>query len=211
MGMLEPDWEDESSPRDNLRRIWGEVRLEPVGVSGPAIDDCLEALRQTRTLGGVRLGCFHVPEHESFDYFASRNLLVDVDSGDEPGFARHFFSSPAVRSLFPEAGTAGLPGDDMLDFPPVLRWGSPFTFEGEIAERIFHGGAYRSFRGPPARAIATSRRFREAIYGERYTDVMPYTSHDRWHEWFHYVEHSTWLLIDKRYRSIWLLCITDTD
>ena len=210
--MLEPDWEDVSSPRTDLRRIWGEVRFEPVEVSGSAIDDCLGTLRQTRTLGGARLGCFYVPEHEVFDWFASRNLLVDVDGGDEPGFVRHFFSSPTVvRSLFSEAETAGLPEDDMLDFPPAFQWGSPFTFEGEIAERIFQGGAYASFRGPPARAIATARRFREAIYGERYTDTRPYTSYDRWHEWFHHVEHFTWLLIDKRYRSIWLLCITDND
>ncbi|CAA9532863.1 MAG: hypothetical protein AVDCRST_MAG05-4585 [uncultured Rubrobacteraceae bacterium] len=211
MGMLEPDWEDVSSPHTDLRRIWGKVRFEPVEVSGSAIDHCLEALRQTRTLGGARIGCFHVPEHKVFDWFASRNRLVGVDGGDELGFARHFFSSPAVRSLFPEAGTTELPEDDMLDFPPTLQWGSPFTFEGEVAERIFQGGAYASFRGPPTRAIATARRFREAIYGERYTDVRPYTSYDRWHEWFHYVEGATWLLIDKRYRSIWLLCITDTD
>src|ERR687893_1015959 len=119
MGMLEPDWEDVSSPRTDLRRSWGEVRFEPMEVSGSAIDHCLEALRQTRTLGGARIGCFHVPEHEGFDYFASRNLLVDVDGGDELGFARHFFSLPAVRSLFPEADTAELPEDDMLDFPPA--------------------------------------------------------------------------------------------
>ena len=211
MGMLEPDREDESPPYADLRRFWGEVRFEPVEVSGSAIDQCLEALRQTRALGGVRLGCFHVPEHEVFDWFASRNLLVDVEGGDELGFARHFFSSSAVRSLFSEVETVEPPEDDMLDFPPAFEWGSPFTFEGEIAGRIFQGGAYASFRGPPAGAIATARRFREAIYGERYTDVRPYTSYDRWHEWFHYVEHSTWLLIDKRYRSIWLLCITDSD
>ena len=211
MGMLEPDWEDVSLPRTDLRRSWGEVRFEPVEVSGPAIDDCLEALRRTRTLGGARIGCFYVPAHEGFDYFASRNLLVDVDGGDGLGFARHFFSSPAVRSLFPDADTAELPEDDMLDFPPALQWGSPFTFEGEIAERIFQGGAYASFRGSPTGAIDTARRFREAIYGERYTDVRPYTSYDRWHEWFHYVELATWLLIDKRYRSIWLLCVTDSD
>ena len=209
--MLEPDWEDVSSPPTDLRRRWGEVRFEPVEVSGPAIDHCMEELRHTRTLGGVRIGCFHVPEHEGFDYFASRNLLMGTNGSDELGFARHFFSSPAVRSLFPETGTAELPEDDMLDFPPVLQWGSPFTFEGEVAERIFQGGAYKSFRGPPARAIDTARRFREAIYGERYTDVRPYKSCDRWHEWFHHVELATWLLIDKRYRSIWLLCITDSD
>ncbi len=119
--MLEPGWEDLSSPRTDLHRIWGEVRFEPLEVSGSAIDNCLEALRQTRTLGGVRLGCFHVPEHEVFDYFASRNLLVDVDGGDEPGFVRHFFSSSAVRSLFSEADTAEPPEDDMLDFPPVFQ------------------------------------------------------------------------------------------
>lgn len=211
MGMLGPDWKDVSTPSADLRRIWGEVRFEPVEVSGFAIDHCMEALRQTRINGGARIGCFHVPEHEVFDRFASRNLLVDVDGGDETGFARHFFSSPAVRSLFPKVGTAELPEDDMLDFPPAFEWGSPFTFEGEIAGRIFQGGAYKSFRGPPARAIATARGLREAIYGERYTDVRPYTSFDRWHEWFYYVEHFTWLLIDKRYRSIWLICVTDTD
>jgi hypothetical protein len=136
---------------------------------------------------------------------------MGTNGRDEPGFAQHFFSSSAVRPLFTEAGTAELPEDDMLGFPPVLQWGSPFTFEGEIAERIFQGGACASFRGLPARAIATARRFREAICGERYTDVRPYTSYDRWHEWFRHVEHFTWLLIDKRYRSIWLLCITDSE
>ncbi len=211
MGMLEPDWESVSPPGADLRRIWGEVRFEPVDVSGSAIDRCMEALHQTRTYGGVRIGCFHVPEHRVFDWFVSRNSLVDVDGGDYLGFARHFFSSSAVRSLFPEPGTAELPEDDMLDFPPAFQWGSPFTFEGEIAGRIFQGGAYKSFQGPPTRAISTARRFREAIYGDRYTDVRPYTSFDRWHEWFHHVEHFTWLLIDKRYRSIWLICITDTD
>ncbi len=209
--MLEPDREDVSLPPADLRRIWGEVRFEPVDILGPAIDHCLEALRQTRTHGGVRLGCFYVPEHKVLDYFASRNLLVDVDGADELGFARHFFSSPAVRSLFSEAQTAELPEDDMLDFPPVFGWDSPFTFEGEIAERIFEGGAYKTFQGPPARAIATARRFREAIYGERYTDVRPCTSFDRWHARFQYVEHFTWLLMNKRYRSIWLLCVTDSD
>jgi len=91
-----------------------------VEVSGSAIAHCLEALPQTSSHGGVRLGCFHVPEHKVFDYFASRNLLVDVDGGDELGFARHFFSSPAVRSLISGAQTAELPEGDMLDFPPVF-------------------------------------------------------------------------------------------
>ena len=106
---------------------FGEVRFEPVEVSGPAIDHCLEALRQTRTHGGVRLGSFHAPEHKVFDGFASRNFLVDVDGGDELGFARHSFSSSAVRSLFSEAQTAELPEDFMLDFPPVFGYSSPFT------------------------------------------------------------------------------------
>jgi hypothetical protein len=62
-----------------------------------------------------------------FDGFASRNFLVDVDGGDELGFARHSFSSSAVRSLFSEAQTAELPEDFMLDFPPVFGYSSPFT------------------------------------------------------------------------------------
>ena len=109
-------------------------------VSGPEIDHCLEALRQTRTHGGVRPGSFHAPEHGVFDRFASRNLLVDVDGGDELGFARHFSSSAAVRSLFPEAQRAELPKDDMLDFPPVFGWGSPLRFLMR-SRRALHGCA----------------------------------------------------------------------
>ena len=147
--MQEPDWEEVSSSRADLRRTWGEVRFEPVEVSGPAIDYGLEALRQTRTHGGVRPGCFHAPEHRVFDWFASRNLLVDVDRVDELGFARHFFSSAAVPSLFSKTQTAELPKDDMLDFPPVFGWGSPLPLRERSPGAFSKAELTNRFRGHP--------------------------------------------------------------
>lgn len=203
MGMLEPDWKDTHSPYSNPRKIWDEVRFALETFEDPRIDQCLYALRQTRVNGGARLGGFRVSEHKGFDWFASRNRLDEID------FFEHFLNSPIVSSLLPDTGR---PEDkEDLQWPPNFEWGSPFTFDGEIAERLALGGCYATFPGMPTEAVELARSFRGAVFGERYTEVRPYRSFDRWHPWFHYVEHSTWLLIDKRYRRLWLLCLTDTD
>jgi hypothetical protein len=201
--MLDPERYEAYPSYAAQRRMWAEVRFLPEPFGDPEIDECLNALRDTRINGGVRLGCYRVSEHQVFDYFAARNGLEEVR------FFENFLALPAVGSLLPDPGDPECAED--LQWPPAFEWGSSFTFDGEIAERLVWGGCYRAFPGTPPEAVEVARRFRGALYGERYTEVRPYRSFDRWHPWFHYVEHTTWLLVDKRYRRIWLLCLTDTD
>lgn len=189
-----------------MRKMWWDIRFDPEPFENSAIDECLKALRETRIHGGILLGCFRVSEHKVFDWFASRNRL------DEANFFRQFFVSPTVAVALPELRTEGLllDGDGFFGLPE-FEWGSSFTLDGEIAEKLVIGGCHMSFPGTPTEAKELGDRFCKAIFGERYTETQVYRSFDRWHEWFSYVEHLTWLLIDKRYRRIWLLCLTDND
>ena len=101
-------------------------------------------------------------------------------------------------------------GDEAFN-PFEFEWGSSFTLDGEIAEELVLGGCYKSFPGTPTEAKDLGGRFCKALFDNRYTEVRAYRSFNCWHEWFYCVDHVTWLLIDKRYRRISLLCLTDTD
>ncbi len=211
MGMLEPTWNQRYPTPSDIRRMWEEISFEPVVIDHPALDELLDALRRTRVQGGVLLGCFRVSEHRTFDYFASRNGLLSDERDDKVGFSRRFLSSPAVATALPQLSVDSPAQDWDIQFPPLFEWASSLTLDGELAERLVLGGAYHVFPGTPAESKSLGQRFCAAMFGTRYDEVRGYRSFERWHGWFHYVEHTTWLLIDKRRRNIWLLCLTDLD
>jgi hypothetical protein len=112
---------------------------------------------------------------------------------------------------------AGLPAlgiQEPLRAEPDFRFGSAFTLDGELAAILVQGGAYPKFRfqGTAREAKEVGARFCDALFGDRFTEVVVYISHTAWSSWFKNVAWDiTWLGFDRRESRVWLLCLTDTD
>jgi hypothetical protein len=198
--MLEPDW-SQDKPAADPAAMWAELSFTPVPYTEAAIDEVLALLRKARVNGDAFMRCFTVSAHQTFDWFASRNRLEEID------FFSHFLTNAAVVATLPEMVID--PGQ--LATTKFSRR-SAFTLDGEIAELLVSGGAYEQFEGSPAQAKAIGSRFCHAIFGERYTEVESYHTADPWSNWFFGIAwDETYVLLDKGSRKVWLLCTTDTD
>jgi hypothetical protein len=86
------------------------------------------------------------------------------------------------------------------------------TLDGEIAQALVQGGAYKKFSGTAREAKDLGGRFCYALFGDRFTEIQIYKTYKAWSRWFHGVAWDvTWLALDKRFMKVWLLCVTDTD
>jgi hypothetical protein len=181
--------------------MWRELLFTHEPLSHPTIDEVLHHLRATHANGGAEFAQFIVSEHATLHWFGSRNRLDEID------FFDRFLSSPAVASAIPalKIGASGVSGTG-------VEWGNSLTLDGEIAQVLVNGGAYKKFGGPAHEAKDIGRRFCESLFGERFTEVQIYKSYKPWSRWFYDVAwDATWLGFDKRHVKVWLLCVTDTD
>jgi hypothetical protein len=65
---------------------------------------------------------------------------------------------------------------------------------------------------PGAQAKALGAAFCAELFGDRYDDIAVDHSSARWSYWFKGVAwDSTWVVTDRRYRRLTVLCITDVD
>lgn len=199
--MLEPELDQTKPTVAQSEAMWDEISFTPVGYQEPAIDQVLQILRETRINGNAMMVCFDVSVHPVFDWFTSRNRLEEID------FFSHFLTHPSIIEQFPglEVNAAQLAN-------ATFSWGSAFTLDGELAELMVGGGAYKEFEGSPAQAKKLGQQFCQAIFGERYLEIQIYQTNDAWSDWFFNIAwDSTYIILDKRYRRIWLLCTTDFD
>ena len=124
----------------------------------------------------------------------------------KPYFQR-LLTSPDIRQSLEELRIG-----EELEHDPQFAQTSSLILDGQVAERLVFGGAYREFIGTPKQAKDLAQQFTQCIFGDRYSDVKIYTSHDSWCDWFHDVAwDTTWLIFDQPMSKLWIVCVTDTD
>jgi hypothetical protein len=172
------------------------IALAPWPLASPALEELLAALRDTHVNGGAL-----------FARFRAGSWPLLRDRAETTAFLEGFLTSAAVRAALPE-----LQVGDTLAVRPAFEADSAFTLEGELARTLSVGGAYVRFAAGPGEARALARRACEAIVGDRFDEVYVHHSSLPWAPWFHDVAwDATWVGMDPLERTIWLLCVTDTD
>jgi hypothetical protein len=200
MNWTEPDWKQDRPTDAEIKWMWRSLALISVD-SLPETEPYLVELRRVNVNGSVIFGLFQVEGNKSLDWFASRNRW------DEADFFHRLLGHSAVRQRWPDL-VEKIRDEQFPDF----EWGSSLTLDGELARSLVIGGAYERFKGPPREAKNLAAQFCAALFDDRYLDIEVFWCWNAWSAWFHDVAWDrTCLIIDRRRRSVGLLCSTDAD
>lgn len=107
-------------------------------------------------------------------------------------------------------------GDDYefgeCEYDGNFRVTSSFLFDGELAEKLYFGGAYTSAKGDGRAEKENSLAFCEALFGLRFSEVWYCSSHSDWTPWFANIGLDwTAIVFDRRVRALSILAVTDSD
>lgn len=220
----ESEWsttEEISNPE--VAELVPEIEFEPVEVTDPEILNVVSIFDEVFVNGGATLAVLRVTNRPALAYRAAGH----IDAGTP--FYEHLFTSDAFDAAAEELDV----GDELLvdlhraQFEePTLERLSPYKIDGHLASHLMFGGAYYDFeRGGPewkdapetygtaADAKRMSEEFVETAFDYRFTDLEAYRTDEQWCDWFRNVPiwDETIIVLDKRYRLIWTLCLTDAD
>jgi hypothetical protein len=166
-----------------------------------ALDNLLRHLRSTFQNGGAEFARFQVVDCSLSAWFASRTRQ------DEQQLILDFLSNPTLSAACPSLNI-----QTPLPVLPEIAQGSAFTFDGELAQTLWNGGAYQHFSGTGADTKLIGQQFCAELYADRYADIQIYKTQTAWSEWFSGVAWDcTWIGLDLTENQIWMLCVTDTD
>lgn len=216
MEILKPNWSREKPNWQDAQKMCIEVALDPVVIESELIERVLDRLRVTHSNGGALLTAVQVGRSDVFDWFASRNRLLENE------ILAYLLRRNEIRDLLPELliGQDSVPaaascetGVCAIVSSNGFQFDNPFLLDGHLAGKLFAGGAYPSqakIDGKTAKQLAID--FCDAVFGQRYEDISLYTSHEVWTPWFHGIAWDwTAVLFDRLTRTLWILAVTDTD
>lgn len=210
MSLLEPDPREPEPPSEAVAKMCGDLGLRPINSSAAAFASLISGLRETHVNGGAFLAGFEIDENRTFDFYASHNCLANLweDGPSKRKIIDLLLFHPVIRDALPEMRIPERPGSSAK-----FEREDPFQVDGIFAALLYEGGAYsgRSHgngRSEKELALAVCDEMFELRYGE----ASVYSSDYPWTDWFH---SESWdksvVVIDKRRRLLWLLCVTDTD
>ncbi len=188
-------------PTDQQRRRSLErLRFSSVGVVAEPVLELIGAFRAMLVNGGAYAAAFEVVESDEVaSWFIRRNR-------PEYGLVDQLLRSPAFAEAVPEMMQLG------HILPTGLERSQSLLLDGELASSLQWGGAYTHPPMPGAQAKRLASAFCAAVFGDRYDDVAVDYSSARWTHWFKGVAwDSTWVITDRRYRRLTVVCITDVD
>jgi hypothetical protein len=189
------------------------IPLIQVPVSETDLVSVIEELRRSHANGGALFAAFEVGPDSCFDWFASRNRLLEFD------ILQLLLARSEVRDALP---ALKIP-DFHIDFSRAssvesangFEEISPFWFDGYLSEILYRGGAYGSGAHGDGRAEKEAAlRFCDAAFGMRFSEVLYFQTHNAWTPWFGDISIAldwTAVLIDRRLRKLWILAVTDED
>lgn len=219
----EDEWRTDGVSNSQVADLVPEIGLEPVAVDEPAVTDVVSILDEMLVNGGAVLAVLRITGRPALAYRAASHVRA------APAFYEHLFTSAAFAEAAPEMDVGDELLIDLVDpqhGESTIEPRSPFEVDGLIARRLDWGGAYYDFErggpqhrgapetyGTPADAKRLAEEFVEAAFDYRFGDLDAYRSGERWCEWFHPIGiwNETLVVIDKRYRLVWTLCLTDVD
>ena len=219
MNRLKPDWNQQKPSSREAERMCETVGLAPTLIENTDINFVLERLRTTHIHGGALFGALRVGEDIGFDWFASRNRLLEYD------ILSRLLCRNEVRNLLPDLDIpqdfSSMPNDRGSCVAKSggtfssgsFKFDNPFSLDGQLAQILFTGGAYTSkseMTGFAAMELAGA--FCNATFGRRYEEISIFTSYAAWTPWFCGIAWDwTSIFFDRGTRKLWLLAVTDTD
>jgi len=186
-----------------------QIPLKFRPLSDVRLTSVLQRIRETHANGGALFASFDVGSNEIFDWFASREQLPVF------GVLRQILARPGVFLALPDLQIAPLKADApelmtrrLLELGPVdarvADYGitsdsevantgyagefqpvSSFLFDGELARRLYYGGAYTRPEGDGKTEKELSLAFCDALFGLRFAEVSIYSTDSAWTRWFY--------------------------
>ena len=212
MKLLNPDWNQEKPSFDQSRAMCQQVPLELRTWSDPRVDAVLARIRETHIHGGALFASFNVGSSRDFDWFASRNRLLEF------GILRQLLGRAEVRGGLPALEIQTSLADDItseacsLGDDSGFQMTSSFLFDGQLAAIQYAGGAYTRGQGDGRTEKESSLAFCDAVFGSRFSEVSYFSSHSAWTPWFEGIAWDwTASLFDRGRRALSILAVTDTD
>jgi len=212
MELLNPDWNQEKPTFDQTRAMCEQVPLEITSLSDARVEAVLHRIRETHANGGAFFASLQVGFNKDFDWFASRNRLLEF------GILRQLLVREEVRSGLPDLGIqtslsdGSATEDCSLGNESGFQMTSSFLFDGQLAQVLYSGGAYTRSSGDGRAEKENSLAFCDAVFGLRFSEVSYFSSYSAWTPWFQGIAWDwTAVLFDRRRREFSLLAVTDTD
>lgn len=199
--MLEADTTQPVPSTSELIQFWKEADFSLSTRSFPFTLEYVRALQQRYDNGRVFFASFQGMAHRVFDWYVSRNDLQGLL------FFHKFWHTPTPAKILSELHVPPTHEND-----PRFQSASSFTFAGEIAARLYHGGAYHKSHGSGAEEMLLAERSAHELIQDRFSEVLVFVNHTAWSDFFLDTGwDDTWILLDKRDRAIHILAATDTD
>jgi hypothetical protein len=199
--MLESDSTKPVPSTAELTQFWKEVNFPLSARVYPSVQRYVEALRERYSNGRVLFASFQCPNHPVFDWYLSRNDPQNLL------FFHRFWHMPTPSSILAE-----LKVPKEYENDPPFQWGNSFTFAGELASRLYQGGAYYRLAGSGAEEMRLGERSAHELIQDRFSEILVFMNHASWTEFFFDVAwDGTWVLFDKREKVVHVLTGTDTD
>lgn len=187
------------------------VPLAQIPVNETNLVSTIQEICGSHTNGGAFLAAFEVGTNSDFDWFASRNRLLEFD------ILPLLLARTEVRDALP---TLKIP-DFCIDWSRAsscesangFEMSDSFKFDGKLSQVLFYGGAYTSCADRDGRAEKEAAlRFCDTAFGMRFSEVSYYRSYSAWTHWFGEIAWDwTAVLLDRRLRKLWILAVTDSD
>ncbi|WP_158057956.1 hypothetical protein [Halorussus halophilus] len=201
-----------------------KIEFEPVEIADSEITDVVSIFEEMMINGGAVLAVVRITNQPALAYRAASH----VDAG--AAFYEHLFTSEAFATAAGEMEV----GDELLvdlhraeiEEPTIERL-SPYKVDGHLASLLMFGGAYYGFEGggpdweeapstygTAADAKRMGEQFVDTAFDYRFSDLDAYRTSEQWCNWFQppiLAWDETLVVIDKRYRLVWILCLTDMD
>jgi hypothetical protein len=199
--MLEADTTQPVPSTSELIRFWKETDFSVSPRSYPTTLEYVKALQQRYENGRVLFASFEVAAEKLFDWYVSRNDLRGLL------FFHKFWHTPTPGQVLSELRVPVSYEND-----PRFQWTNSFTFAGEIASRLYYGGAYHQSSGSGAEEMQLAERSARELIQDRFSEVLVFANNAAWTDFFFNTGwDATWILLDKRERVIHILAATDTD
>jgi hypothetical protein len=152
-------------------------------------------------------------------------LQIQPSSPEDPASVVRRLGEVMDLHKLPEIMNLEIPGDELRrqgvghdyevgdpEYDGNFRVTSSFLFDGELAEKLYYGGAYTSAEGDGRNEKENSLAFCEALFGLRLSEVWYCSSHRDWTPWFANIGMDwTAILFDRRFRALSILAVTDSD
>ena len=198
---IDINFNQEHPTNSEIEEMLNSLEITPYHSPDTRIDEFCRVIKSKYTNGGILFYQFLINGNKTFNFYATRNRLSEID------FINLVFSTYNFRTTAKE----------LTEIQEIKKeysnWATDiFTLPGELARLIFYGGAYSEPDPFPDKAIRLSTDFINAISNGRYGEFNSWNLGGEWSNWFYNIawDYSIFLF-DKRESIVSLVCLTDTD